>query len=121
MFPWKTCVEVPWDRGHSIFFLVVLIGLGLYLPLLTQNYDINGLAEAAAVQSGRAVDLWNPNHMLYRPIGHFVWQSLSTIGLVLPPIPLLQSLSAVFGATGAGLCVSHFGTSHAKPRRSQCG
>jgi hypothetical protein len=81
---------------------LVIVGLGLYLPLLTQNYDINGLAEAAAVQSGRAGDLWNPNHMLYRPVGYFVRQSLGAIGFALPSIPVLQFLSAIFGALGLG-------------------
>ena len=64
------------ERHHTAsFLLVVALGLCLYLPLLTRNYDINGLAEAAAVESGNPVDLWNPNHMLYRPVGYLVRQS----------------------------------------------
>jgi len=84
------------------FTIVVLLGLCLYLPLLTKNYDINGLAEAAAVESGNPVDLWNPNHMLYRPVGYFVRQSLAMAGINAGAVSLLQVLSAIFGALGLG-------------------
>jgi len=87
MFPWESSLGGLVGSRTGSFFLIVFIGLCLYLPLLTQNYDINGLAEAAAVQSGGAVDLWNPNHMLYRPVGYFVQKSLAAIGLVFDSIP----------------------------------
>jgi hypothetical protein len=96
---------VPLMKARSTalsFLIVVLSGLCLYLPLLTKNYDLNGLAEAAGVESGRPVDLWNPNHMLYRPVGYVVRQGLAAAGIAGGSITVLQILSAIFGALGLG-------------------
>jgi hypothetical protein len=91
------------ERRHTVSFLIVVtLGLCIYLPLLTRNYDINGLAESAAVESGHSADLWNPNHMLYRPVGYLVRQGLELTGIQWSPVGLLQVLSAVFGALGLG-------------------
>jgi hypothetical protein len=91
------------ERHHTAsFLLMIALGLCLYLPLLTRNYDINGLMEAAAVESGHPVDMWNPNHMLYRPVGYFVRQTLAAAGIHTDVIPFLQILSAIFGALGLG-------------------
>jgi hypothetical protein len=91
------------ERHHTASFLLVMaLGLFLYLPLLTRNYDINGLMEASAVESGNPADLWNPNHMLYRPVGYLVRQTLAGAGIHTDVIPFLQVLSAVFGALGLG-------------------
>ena len=99
IFPLQTMNE----RHHTAsFLLVIALGLCLYLPLLTRNYDINGLMEAAAVESGNPVNLWNPNHMLYRPVGYFIRQTLAVAGIHTGVIPFLQVLSAIFGALGLG-------------------
>jgi hypothetical protein len=92
------------NERHRIasFLLVMALGLCFYLPLLTRNYDANGLMEAAAVESGKPVDMWNPNHMLYRPVGYFVRYTLSAAGIHTSVIPFLQILSAIFGALGLG-------------------
>jgi hypothetical protein len=90
-----------WFARHS-FWVIVSLALCLYLPLLSRNYDPNGLTEAEALQAGHAVNLFDPNHLLYRPIGSLVRQGLSLIGIVLSPLNLLQILSAVFGAIGIG-------------------
>jgi len=91
------------ERNHTVSFLIVTaLGLCLYLPLLTRNYDINGLMEAAAVQSGDAGALWNPNHMLYRPVGYLIREALAGAGFHAGVVPFLQALSAVFGALGLG-------------------
>jgi hypothetical protein len=91
------------ERHHTAsFLLVVALGLFLYLPLLTRNYDANGLMEAAAVLSGDPVALWNPNHMLYRPVGYLLRQTLEAVGIHIGIIPFLQGLSAIFGALGLG-------------------
>ena len=90
-----------WFMRHS-FWVMVSLALCLYLPLLSHNYDPNGLTEAEALQAGRAVDLFDPNHLLYRPIGSLMRQGLSVTGIVLSPLNLLQILSAVFGAIGIG-------------------
>ena len=90
-------------RHHTASFLLVMaLGLCFYLPLLTRNYDINGLMEAAAVESGNPVDMWNPNHMLYRPVGYLVRQTLVAAGIHTSVVPFLQILSAIFGALGLG-------------------
>src|SRR5215475_1803262 len=90
-----------WFARHS-FWVMVALALCLYLPLLSRNYDPNGLTEAEALQAGRAVDLFDLNHLLYRPVGWLVGQGLSLIGIVPSPLNLLQILSAVFGAVGIG-------------------
>jgi hypothetical protein len=85
-----------------IFLLVVIFGLCIYLPLLSRNYDLNGLAEVTALNSGRPGELFLPNHMLYRPVAYAVRQALSAVGAPVSVVSLLQVLSAVFGALGLG-------------------
>jgi len=46
--------------------------------------------------------MWKPNHMLYRPVGYFLWQTLEAVGIHVGVIPFLQALSAIFGALGLG-------------------
>lgn len=82
--------------------VVVTFGLCIYLPLLSRNYDLNGMAEAQGVNSGRPLDLFLPNHMLYRPLGYAVRQGLAASGVAVAVVPLLQVLSAIFGALGLG-------------------
>jgi hypothetical protein len=86
----------------ACFLIVVGIALCLYLPFLTRNYDLNGLTEATALENGRLGDLLNPNHMLYRPIGYVVRKALADLGITLGAVPILQVLSAIFGALGVG-------------------
>jgi len=86
----------------TAFTVVVTFGLCIYLPLLSTNYDLNGMAEAQGVNSGRPVDLFLPNHMLYRPLGYAVRQGLAATGVPVGTVPLLQVLSAIFGALGLG-------------------
>src|SRR5262245_9570352 len=89
--------------SHRVSFSVIVgIALCLYLPLLTKNYDINGLTEAAAVKAGTPGDLLIPNHMLYRPLGYFVSRTAVALGWTGGLVPVLQALSAIFGALGAG-------------------
>src|SRR5215471_15384740 len=85
-----------------IFLLLVIFGLVIYLPLLSRNYDLNGLAEVTALNSGRPGELFLPNHMLYRPIAYAVRQALLAVGITVSAVSLLQVLSAVFGALGLG-------------------
>jgi hypothetical protein len=92
----------PMSRRLVTFVVIVLAGLGLYLPLLSRNYDLNGMAEATGVSSGRGGELFRPNHMLYRPIGYVVQQGLAVVGIHAGAVVLLQVLSAVFGALGLG-------------------
>lgn len=83
------------------FLSTTAIGLALYLPLLSRWYDLNGLYEASAVDTGVGL-LW-PNHMLYRPIGFLVYQAARFVGYEGLSVDLLQVVGAVFGAVGLGL------------------
>lgn len=85
-----------------IFLIVVTFGLCIYLPLLSRNYDLNGLAEVTGLNSGRPGELFLPNHMLYRPIAYAVRQTLAAFGMTVSGVSLLQVLSAIFGALGLG-------------------
>jgi len=62
-----------------IALAVFLVGLILFLPLLSINYDLNGIQEAAAVEAGGRT-LFDHNHMLYRPTGACVYSLLQTLG-----------------------------------------
>jgi hypothetical protein len=84
------------------FAIVVTLAFCLYLPFLSKNYDLNGLTEAAALDSGRPGDLFIPNHLLYRPLGYAIRAALAAVGLNRGPVPILQVLSAAFGALGIG-------------------
>src|SRR4029453_12116775 len=85
-----------------IFLIVVSFGLFIYLPLLSKNYDLNGLAEVKGLNSGRPGELFLPNHMLYRPIAYAVRQALAAVGIAVGAVSLLQVLSAIYGALGLG-------------------
>jgi len=85
-----------------IFLIVVTFGLCIYLPLLSRNYDLNGLAEVTGLNSGRPGELFLSNHMLYRPIAYAVRQTLAAFGITVSGVSLLQVLSAIFGALGLG-------------------
>jgi len=89
--------------SHRVSFLIVVgIALCLYVPLLSKNYDMNGLNEAAAVRAGTPGDLLTPNHMLYRPLGYVAVQKFALLGWTDGLVPVLQLLSAIFGALGVG-------------------
>jgi hypothetical protein len=91
------------NRPRFVVFLVVVsFGLFMYLPLLSRNYDLNGLAEVSGLNSGRPGDLFLPNHMLYRPIAYAVRQALAAFGVAVSGVSLLQVLSAIYGALGLG-------------------
>lgn len=96
-------------RPRLVSFLIVVgVALCLYLPFLTRNYDLNGLVEAAALQSGRPGDLFTPNHMLYRPVAFVVQRVLLAVGWEVGVVSLLQTLSAIFGALGVGFAFLAF-------------
>lgn len=87
--------------------LVTLLSLGLYLPLLSIQYDTNGLVEAMAVERG---PLLNKNHMLFRPLGMLVWRALQVAGYTGNSLHVLQTISAVAGALGIGFAFVAFRT-----------
>src|SRR6185436_6335829 len=90
-------------RSRLVSFLIlVVIALCLYLPFLTRNYDLNGLAEVMAVQAGTPGDLFSPNHMLYRPVAFGVQHFLAACGFEVRLVAMMQVMSAIFGALRVG-------------------
>jgi hypothetical protein len=86
----------------ATFILFVVLGMLLYLGLLSTQYDLNGVTEAAAVEQG-GPSLFSPNHMLYRPLVWLIyalWRAFGYSGLALLPA---QVTTALFGAAGLGL------------------
>ncbi|TAK34033.1 MAG: hypothetical protein EPO21_10955 [Chloroflexota bacterium] len=83
------------------FLGAIALGLVLYLPLLSGWYDLNGIPEARGVETGRGVPS-SPNHMLYQPVGFLMYQLAGFLGYSGPSAPVLQVLTALFGALGLG-------------------
>jgi len=85
--------------------LVTFTSLALFLPFLSLQYDINGLIEASAVESGQ---IFHKNHMLYRIVGHIAYRGLQVTGYSGRAIVVLQTINAVCGALGVGLAYSTY-------------
>ncbi len=92
--------EESQGRAVAEAVLVFLIAAGLYLPLLSRHLDLNGIAEAVAVDAG---DLFMPNHLLYRPLGSLMGTITGFAGFSGRSIVILQVLSALGGAASIGL------------------
>src|SRR2546425_3826127 len=82
-----------------------ILALGLYLPFLAIQYDVNGIAEAAALEARQLV---NKNHMLYRPIGLLLYHAVQRIGYTGNSLLVLQTMNAICGAAGVGLAYAVF-------------
>jgi hypothetical protein len=81
------------------FLIVVCAGFLLYLPLLSVQWDPNGIIEARSIEQGPLI---SANHLLYRPLGAVLLNAAEGIGLT-PPLPLLyQILTAIISALGLG-------------------
>ncbi len=87
--------------------LASLIGLIIYLPLLSRRYDLNGIAEAAAVEAGGR-NLAPPNHMLFRVTGAMLYESLRVAGFQGRATDILQVLTTLCGAASLGLAFLTF-------------
>ena len=89
------------NRKPLIEFIgVTVLALGLYLPFLSIQYDVNGLIEAMSVEKG---PLLNKNHMLFRPVGLLAWRGLHFAGYNGNSLRVLQVICAVAGALGVAL------------------
>jgi len=87
------------NRSKSFFAASTCAAL-LYLPFISKQYDLNGVAEAIALEAG---GLFNQNHLLYGWIGFGLWKTFSMAGYREGAFYLLQILSAVVGALSIGL------------------
>jgi hypothetical protein len=74
----------------------------LYLPFLSQRYDATGVIDALAVDAG-GTSVWNPNHLLYRPLAIALVAASRTLGYEGRSMATLQVLSAFCGAVTVGL------------------
>lgn len=84
--------------------LIFFVGLLLYLPFLSNNYDLNGIIEADAVDEG-GKQLFSPNHLLYRPLGKVVHEVLINYSAYHEKsLYVLQFITAISGALGLSLC-----------------
>ncbi|MBI4465779.1 MAG: hypothetical protein HY647_13830 [Acidobacteria bacterium] len=84
------------------FFGVTAIALALYLPFRSVNYDLNGIYEALAIEAGARDVLLNQNHLLYRPLGYLVYKGATLAGYQGKSLPILQIITALYGALGIG-------------------
>src|SRR5436309_10007238 len=78
---------------------VTAIALLLYLPNLSKHYDLDGVAEARALDVGV---LFTPNHLSYRPAAYVVIRLINALGYTVRSLTILQIVSALFGAMTIG-------------------
>jgi hypothetical protein len=81
------------------FALVTLAALAIFLPFLALQYDVNGIAEALAIETGQ---LFHKNHLLYRLIGYAVYRGQEFVGGSSRAILILQVINAVCGSLAVG-------------------
>src|SRR5436309_15374707 len=79
---------------------VGVLALVLYLPNLSMHYDLDGVAEAMALEDRF---IFTPNHLLYRAVGYATCSLLGAWCYHGAPLWTLRALSAVFGAMGNAL------------------
>src|SRR5262249_49345471 len=84
--------------------LAACSALLLYVPFLSRRFDPNGIRDALAVDRGGA-ELWNPNHLLYRPVGAGLDAAAHSLHLGARSMAPLQELSALDGAITVGLAL----------------
>jgi hypothetical protein len=93
------------SHAWSEALLVFLVVLCLYLPFLSQQFDLNGITEAVAVDNG---DLFSANHLLYRPLGLLATRFATSVGFTGKSIAIFQVLSAMSGAACVALAFLFF-------------
>jgi hypothetical protein len=88
------------QRARVIATLTAIcVGILLFVPFLSRQYDLNGIVEATAFDDGT---LFSQNHLLFRPLAFAIKAVLHVLGLVPNTITLLQVFTAVCGAIGLG-------------------
>lgn len=86
-------------RSSTAFLLTTMLACALYLPLLSQHYDENGLHEARALELGV---LFFPNHLLLRPLAAVVLAIARLLAYGGPAFMVLRCLTALAGAAAVG-------------------
>jgi hypothetical protein len=84
------------------FIGTAALGILLYLLFITVNYDPNGITEAFSVELGGA-QLFNPHHMLNRPLGLLFYEITTRLGYNWRSLVILQWISAASGIIGLSL------------------
>lgn len=95
-------VERSTSSNRYLVILFILIGLIIYLGLLSNRYDANGLIEAEAIEAGGDA-LFSPNHILYRPIVWLLYQAMQIFGFVGRAVIPAQIVTSIAAALGLGL------------------
>lgn len=83
---------VPFGLGIVIFTL--------YVSFLSYAYEANGIIEADYIENYYWTNLFNVNHMLYRPIMWLVYRTAIIFGYSGQALPIMQWISAWLGAVG---------------------
>lgn len=84
------------------FLISTGCALLLYLPFRSIQWDLNGITEAQAVETG-GTELVSPNHMLYRPLGSVILGLSRWVGYAGHSSEILQYLTLVMASLGIGL------------------
>lgn len=78
---------------------IFLLACGLFGTFRSLQWDINGIIEAAAVDSA-GIALFSPNHLLYRPLGYLALVIGRLAGYDGDSIRVLQYLTVILAALG---------------------
>lgn len=94
----------PRSRRRLIITLTFfLIGLLIYVGLASTNMDGNDIIELRAIKEGTLEGLFNPNHLLSRPLMYLLYNLLGPVFQHDTPIWIVQLFTGVSAAVGLGL------------------
>ncbi len=82
--------------------MATTFALMLYLPLRSTQWDLNGIIEAQAIDTGGAA-LVSPNHMLYRPLGYAIFTIARSVGYSGHSAAILQYTTVILACIAIGL------------------
>ncbi len=85
----------------------------VYSVLPTKNYYWDGVSFAQNIEQAGTIgsasfwtSLVHPNHLLYDMLGYFSWKAVTSLGIGLRAIAVLQGLSMLAGAASVGFVYS---------------
>lgn len=88
-------------NAYLEFIMATAFALMLYLPFRSTQWDLNGIIEARAIDSGGA-ELVSANHMLYRPLGFAIFVTARSVGYGGHLAEILQYITAIMAGVGVG-------------------